>query len=86
MTSVPETRYVRSGSAHIAYQVLGTGPPDLLLMYGWGSHVEIQWEQPLFARFLHGLAAVGRLTFFDRRGVGLSDPGDETTTVEEEVR
>jgi DNA-binding winged helix-turn-helix (wHTH) protein len=49
-------RYARSGDVDIAYQVLGSGPVDLLLVMGWVSHLEYYWSEPSFARFLNRLA------------------------------
>ena len=69
------TRYARSGSVSIAYQVVGDGPSDLVLVPGFVSHVEVAWEQPRLARFLGRLAAFSRLIMFDKRGTGMSDPG-----------
>ena len=69
----PETRYAKSGDVNIAYQVLGDGPFDLVLVPGWASHIEHQWEEPSFARFLRRLASFSRLIMFDKRGTGLSD-------------
>ncbi len=69
----PETRYAKSGDVHIAYQVVGEGPIDLVLVYGWISHLEHQWEDPSLARFLERLASFSRLITFDKRGTGLSD-------------
>jgi pimeloyl-ACP methyl ester carboxylesterase len=69
----PETRYAKSGDIHIAYQVVGEGPIDLVLVHGWISHVEYQWEEPSQARFLERLASFSRLITFDKRGTGLSD-------------
>lgn len=57
----------------IAYQTLGTGPVDLVMVPGWVSNVEYQWEQPDYAQFLERLAAFSRLIVFDKRGTGLSD-------------
>lgn len=48
MTTSPETRYAKSGEIHIAYQVVGEGPFDLVLILGWVSHVELLWEAVLF--------------------------------------
>jgi len=48
---VPETRYARSGELHIAYQVVGDGPMDLLFVRGWITHRELAWDDPLEARF-----------------------------------
>ena len=70
---IPTTRYVRSGDAHIAYQVVGNGPFDLIWVPGWISNVEISWEVPEYARFLTRLASFSRLILFDKRGTGLSD-------------
>jgi class 3 adenylate cyclase/alpha-beta hydrolase superfamily lysophospholipase len=69
----PETRYAKSGDIHIAYQVVGEGAIDLVLVQGWISHVEHQWEDPSLARFLERLASFSRLITFDKRGTGLSD-------------
>ena len=70
---VPTTRYVRSGDVNLAYQVVGDGPPDLVLVPGWVSNVECFWEEPRVSRFLRRLASIGRLILFDKRGTGLSD-------------
>ncbi len=70
----PETRYAKSGEFHIAYQVVGAGPPDLIYVPGWVSHLDMYWEHPWVERFLLGLASFSRLIVFDKRGIGLSDP------------
>jgi pimeloyl-ACP methyl ester carboxylesterase len=69
----PETRYAKSGDVHIAYQVVGDGPRDLVLVAGWVSNIEVFWEEPRLARFLERLASFSRLLLFDKRGTGLSD-------------
>jgi len=71
---LPETRYAKSGDLSIAYQVIGSGPFDLLLVHGFVSHLDVAWEEPHFAQFLNRLAAFSRLILFDKRGTGLSDP------------
>jgi pimeloyl-ACP methyl ester carboxylesterase len=70
----PTTRYARNGEVHLAYQVVGEGPLDLVLIESWVHHVELFWEMPEFARQQRRLAGIGRLIVFDRRGTGLSDP------------
>ena len=65
--------YARSGEFHIAYQVVGNGPIDLVLVPGWISHLEAAWEQPRLARFFRRLAAFSRLILLDKRGTGMSD-------------
>jgi pimeloyl-ACP methyl ester carboxylesterase/class 3 adenylate cyclase/DNA-binding CsgD family transcriptional regulator len=69
-----ETRYASNGDVNIAYQVLGSGPRDLVLVMGWVSHLDSYWEEPRLARFLRRLASFSRLILFDKRGTGLSDP------------
>ena len=71
---VPETRYARLGDLHLAYQVLGEGPPDILLLDQWFGHVDAQWDVPPLAELRERLASFGRLIMFDKRGTGLSDP------------
>jgi DNA-binding SARP family transcriptional activator/predicted ATPase/pimeloyl-ACP methyl ester carboxylesterase len=66
-------RYARSGGLHIAYQVTGDGPIDLVLVSGFVSHLEMDWEDPRHARFLERLGSIARLIRFDKRGTGLSD-------------
>jgi class 3 adenylate cyclase len=70
----PETKYARLGGDRIAYQVLGEGPPDLVLARRSYGHIDIAWEDPGITRFLRGLASFCRLILFDRRGTGPSDP------------
>lgn len=84
----PETRYARGGDVNVAYQVLGEGPLDLVFVYGWISHLDFQWTNPVWARFLQRLASFSRLILFDKRGTGLSDPVGAPTFEErmEDVR
>jgi class 3 adenylate cyclase len=70
----PKTQYARNGDVHLAFQVVGEGDLDLLLIDTWVHHVEAVWDFPDFARFLRRLSSIGRLIHFDRRGTGLSDP------------
>jgi pimeloyl-ACP methyl ester carboxylesterase len=83
----PETRYARSDELHIAYQVVGAGPRDLVLVPPFVSHVEHYWEDPLVSRFLGRLASFSRLILFDKRGTGLSDrvPPDRLPTLEQRM-
>ena len=70
----PETRYAKSGDLHIAYQVLGDGPIDILLVDQWFSHMDGLWDVPPLATLVRRLAAFARVITFDERGIGLSDP------------
>lgn len=73
----PETKYTQSGEVHIAYQVLGQGEKDLVLIAGWVSNIEEAWNVPDMAAWLYRLASFSRLIWFDKRGVGLSDTMDK---------
>jgi len=83
----PVVKYARSGSVNIAYQVVGSGPIDLVFVMGWVSHLEYFWREPSFARFLMRLASMARLILFDKRGTGLSDavPVTQLPTLEERL-
>jgi pimeloyl-ACP methyl ester carboxylesterase len=70
----PETRYALSGDVHIAYQVVGDGPFDLVFVPGFVTHVELQWRLPGMGDFLRDLGSFSRLIRFDKRGTGMSDP------------
>ncbi len=74
MARAPDTHYTKTGDVHLAYQVVGEGPLDLVVVPGWVSHLEVQyWEEPIVARFFERLATFSRLILFDKRGTGLSD-------------
>jgi class 3 adenylate cyclase len=74
MLDAPETRFaVAQDGAHIAYQVVGEGPEDLVYVPNWASPVDLMWEHPLFRGFLERLSSFGRLILFDKRGSGASD-------------
>jgi len=83
----PPTRYAKSGDVNIAYQVVGDGPFDLVCVPGWVSHLDLNWEEPDYARFLERLASFSRLILFDKRGTGLSDrvPVNELPTLEQRM-
>jgi len=81
----PETRYAQSGDVNIAYQVVGNGPLDLVIIPGFISHVEQAWEDPAYTRFLQRLASFSRLIVFDKRGTGLSDRVTEIPTLEQRM-
>jgi pimeloyl-ACP methyl ester carboxylesterase/DNA-binding SARP family transcriptional activator len=70
---VGDVSYARSGDTRIAYQVVGNGPIDLVLVHGWVCTFQPGWEYPKLAAFYRRLASIGRLILFDKRGTGLSD-------------
>jgi len=79
----PETHYARSGEAHLAYQVIGVGPIDLVP--GFISHLDLQWESVPYRRFIRQLTARARVIRYDKRGTGLSDPVTEVPPLEQRV-
>ena len=85
MPSPPKTQYAKSGDLHIAYQVMGTGPLDLVFVPGFVSHLEYQWEHPESARFFERLSSFSRLIRFDKRGTGLSDRVGGIPTLEQRM-
>jgi class 3 adenylate cyclase/alpha-beta hydrolase superfamily lysophospholipase len=78
----PETKYARSGDVSIAYQVTGDGRTDIVYVPSVAHHVELNWENPLVARFFERLAGLGRLILFDKRGTGMSDRVSDFPTLE----
>lgn len=85
MAGVPETQYTKSGDVHIAYQVLGDGPFDLVFVPGLVNHLDLMWEDPRSSRFFSGLASFCRLILFDKRGTGLSDRDVGNASIEERI-
>jgi len=80
---MPRTRYAKSGSVSIAYQVVGEGPNPLVFVPGFVSNVEAWWEHPRSARNMRRLASFSRLILLDKRGTGLSDPVAEVPSLEQ---
>jgi pimeloyl-ACP methyl ester carboxylesterase/DNA-binding winged helix-turn-helix (wHTH) protein len=83
----PRVKYAHSGNVNIAYEVVGSGPIDLIFVMGWVSHLEYFWNEPSFAGFLNRLASMSRLILFDKRGTGLSDavPVSQLPTLEQRL-
>ena len=70
---LPDTRYALSGDVNIAYQTMGTGPVDIIMVPGLVSHVEFMHELAGYTAFLRRLSTFARVVTFDKRGQGLSD-------------
>src|SRR5210317_182884 len=81
----PETQYAKSGDVHIAYQVIGEGPLDLVFVPGFVSHLEENWNSTTKERFFNKLASFSRLILFDKRGTGLSDRSSQLFTLEQRM-
>jgi pimeloyl-ACP methyl ester carboxylesterase len=71
--ALPVTRYALSGDVNIAYQVMGDGPVDIILVPGVISHIEFLHEFAGYTAFLRRLSNFARVVTFDKRGQGLSD-------------
>jgi len=84
-SDIPEVRYAKSGDIHIAYQVHGNGPVNLVLTPGGMSHLDYYWKEPGARRWLEGLGKFSRVARFDKRGTGLSDRGAGIPTFEERM-
>lgn len=83
--ALPETQYAQSGEISIAYQVMGDGPVDLILVPGVISHIEFMHELPGYTDFLRRLATFARVITFDKRGQGLSDRLVEAQSLEQRM-
>jgi pimeloyl-ACP methyl ester carboxylesterase len=81
----PETRYAKNGDVHIAYQVFGGGPLDLVVVHGFVGNIELHWDFPDAARFYTRLGSFCRVICFDKRGTGLSDRDCGIATLEERM-
>ena len=81
----PPVQYAANGDVHLAYQVVGQGPVDLLFIHGFLSHLEVAWDNPEFAEFFTTLGRGLRVILFDKRGVGLSDRPPGAPTLEETI-
>ena len=82
MFDPPQTHYAKGPEGDIAYMVVGDGPMDLVVVPGWISHIDLQWDNPLWRTFIGQLASFARVILYDKRGTGLSDPVDGVPTVE----
>ncbi|MDT5244496.1 MAG: hypothetical protein QOD36_1872 [Mycobacterium sp.] len=82
MARTPQTRYAKGPGGDIAYQVVGDGPMDLVVVPGWTSHVDLMWADPGWTRFNNELVSFARVIFYDKLGTGLSDPLVELPTLE----
>ena len=80
-----KTKFLRGDGARIAYQVFGDGPVDVLFVQGFVSHADLQWGDPLFARFLRRLGTFARVVLYDRRGVGMSDATTVRPSIDQHV-
>lgn len=78
-------QYVKHDGVHLAYQVMGAGPVDVLFVHGFISHLEVAWEEPEYRAFFEQLGRVARVIIYDKRGVGLSDRLHGAPTLEENV-
>jgi pimeloyl-ACP methyl ester carboxylesterase len=83
--TLPETRYALSGDVNIAYQVMGDGPVDIIMVPGFMSHIEFRHELPGQTAFLRRLSSFARVVTFDKRGQGLSDRVSDAPSLEQRM-
>ena len=84
-TALPMTRYALSGDVSIAYQTMGDGPVDIILVPGFMSHIEFMHELPGYTAFLRRLSTFARVVTFDKRGQGLSDRVSDAPSLEQRM-
>ena len=82
-SDLPETHFAQSGDVSIAYQVIGDGPVDLVIVPGIVSHLEAMHDLAGYLDFLRRLSRFSRVAIFDKRGQGLSDRVLGAPTLEE---
>jgi pimeloyl-ACP methyl ester carboxylesterase len=82
---LPATRYALSGDVSIAYQVMGDGPVDIVLVPGVVSHIEALHELPGYTAFMRRLSTFARVIAFDKRGQGLSDRMTDAPSLEQRM-
>ena len=71
--TVQNIRFARSADGTgIAYAVHGAGPP-LLIDACWLSHLQFDWQSPVWRHYLTGLGSIATVIRYDERGHGLSD-------------
>lgn len=82
-----DVRYADSDGYSIAYEVLGSGPRDVVFVHGWVTNVELLWEHSRVAEAMQRLGSFCRVINFDKRGTGLSDrqPVDRLPTLEQRM-
>jgi len=86
MLNVPPTRYARrADGVSIAWQSFGDAALDLIVVPGFISHLDLQWADPGYARFMERLAQFARVILFDKPGTGISDPIPHVPTLEERM-
>jgi pimeloyl-ACP methyl ester carboxylesterase/class 3 adenylate cyclase len=85
MAEHSDTQYAESAGLSIAYRTVGDGPPDILFIPGFISNVDLMAEVPFIRHNLDRLATLGRVVYFDKRGVGLSDRSLGTGTAEDRM-
>ena len=79
------THYAKSGELHIAYQVFGDGPINVVVTPPFVSNVEHWWDEPNVTRWLLRLGSYARVAIFDKRGTGMSDRVAELPGVDQRM-
>src|SRR5262245_39230370 len=85
MDGRPTTHYVKSDDVHVAHEVFGEGPRDLLFVPGFVSNIEAIWASAGQRAFFERLASFSRVILFDKRGTGMSDRSSQIFTLEQRM-
>jgi pimeloyl-ACP methyl ester carboxylesterase len=72
VAQAPRTRYAKCGDLDIAYQALGDGPIDLLMLPSPFVAFDTVDAEPALFRLQRRLASFARVIRFDQRGMGAS--------------
>jgi pimeloyl-ACP methyl ester carboxylesterase len=81
----PRVRYAQSGDVSVAYRTVGDAPIDITIVPGYISHLEVMSENPLMVKWFGRLLSFARVTVFDKRGTGMSDPVEGVPTLEDRM-
>jgi pimeloyl-ACP methyl ester carboxylesterase len=85
LDSTQRTVQYTRGDHAIAYEVVGDGALDVVLVPGFASHLDAAWDEPGLAEFQRRIGDHARLILYDRRGQGLTDRTLTAPTLEENV-
>ncbi|MFC4606183.1 adenylate/guanylate cyclase domain-containing protein [Rhodococcus kronopolitis] len=81
----PGTRYVQREGHALAYQVVGGGDLDVVWFFEINMHLDLMWTDPQIHYLLERGTTFARTAYFQRRGIGLSDPVDHIPSLEQQA-
>jgi pimeloyl-ACP methyl ester carboxylesterase/class 3 adenylate cyclase len=81
----PPIHYAHNGDVNIAYQIVGDGPHDVLMIPGWVTHLALDWDEPRWVRWIERMSSFARIVRFDKRGTGMTDRTPGVPTADERM-